>query len=497
MPTYIYGIKTAADVELQYVLDQNGGVSAETDPYLMPKVQHYKHFDLTDEELGRTSRYNCWGFTFLPRKYWINSSNDVDQIIADNCVPVTAGSIRPGDVIRYRDSYNITTHTGRVWEVDGSGNCTLVRSKWGSMGEYVHIPLEPYITPYYGTNLAYFRQVAPLKGLGDLWIRDANNDLGEQYSYSLWSSPDILVDAPPYGSVDLNPAFGEVNRVWAQVHNRSNAAIANVRVRYYWADPHAGFAASNWQLIPGTTGHPNPTNTFTVPANSSAQAPYVEWTPVPVPGVSDPAHQCLLAIAFVNDDPQDSSNPNPIVYPFLIRWENNIAARNVHVVTLKKGSKKKLEIAVGIPFDGVKEITTDLRLRLEYAPRLPIFGFPRIVVPPEIVVRVGGKRPVELTRIEKVELFSKVWGPHIEPREIDFELHRFQKEYGFLPRMTEKTIAWKQLERIHLTYKEPVPLIVEIAAPERAQSGSHYYLRIEQVIEGEVVGCYTVVIIIE
>ena len=283
---YITGIKTASGYELQNVMDNGGVVSPTTDP----GVCSYKHFDQTDEQLGYTSRYNCWGFTFLPRRYWINSPHDVDMILQDNCAPVSPGSLRPGDVVRYRDDNGVTTHTGRVWEVDSSGNCAKVRSKWGGLAEYIHIPLDSRITPYYGTNLAYFRQNFQLTGIGDLWIKDAYNDDGEQYSYSLWASPDILVDAPPYGSVDTNPVFNQVNRVYAQVHNRSDKDIANVRVRYYWADPHVGFAPSNWQLIPSTTNHPNPTSTFTVQGNSSAQAPYVNWTPQPVPGVADPAH---------------------------------------------------------------------------------------------------------------------------------------------------------------------------------------------------------------
>lgn len=490
----IIGIKTAADVELQHVEDLGGTVTAETDPSLISKVQYYKHFNLADEQLGRTSRYNCWGFTFLPRRYWINSPNDVDQILNDNCVPVAPGSLRPGDVIRYRDSNNVTTHTGRVWEVDSTGNCIKVRSKWGGWAEYIHDPLDVPVS--YGTNLAYFRQFAPLKGIGDLWIRDANNDVGEQYSYSLWASPDILVDAPPYGSVNVNPVFGQVNRVWAIVHNRSNADIANVRVRYYWADPHAGFAPSNWQLIPGTAGHPNPTNTFTVPANSSTQAPYAEWIPAPVPGVSDSAHQCLLAIAFVNDDPNDSANPNPLVYPFNIRWENNIAARNVHLVYLNKGSKVKLQLGVGLPFDKVKKLNADLRFRITTVPNLPIFGFPPKVVLPQVSVILGERRPFVLSTSKQITPFEKIWGPLVKPRDIDFELLNGCGEKTFLPRMTEKTIAWKQIKRIPLEAKKSIPLRLEIAASEIARPGTNFYLRIEQEVRGDVTGCYTVVICI-
>lgn len=491
---YITGIKTAAGIDLQ-ILDRGGVVTPETDPSLVALVQHYKHFDLTEEELGQTTRYNCWGFTFLPRRYWIATAADVDQILSDNCVPVSPGSLRPGDVIRYRDSSNVTTHTGRVWEVGGAGNCVKVRSKWGSMAEYVHAPDHPYIykDSVYGTNLAYFRQVAPLKGVGDLWIEDAADDDGEQYSHSQWVSPDILVDAPPYGSVDVNAVFGKINRVWVAVRNRSDADINNARVRYYWANPFAGFAPSNWQLIPATAGHPNPTNAFTVPASSTVQAPYVEWVPAPVPGVPDPAHQCLLAIAFVNDDPKDSTNPDPLVYPFEIGWDNNIAARNVHVVNLLKGAKAKLQLGVAVPFDGVEKLYADLRVRLALVPRMPVFGFPAKVVPPQIDVTLGDRRPFRLTEAKEVACFDKPRKRPAQQRDIDLDL---VKRGGDNTRLTERTIAWRQIKRLPLAARKPIPLRIEMAAPRAVQSGTNFLLRIEQEVRGQITGCYAVAITI-
>lgn len=492
----VTGIKTAAGVELQYVYDQGGAVYAESDPTLIPKVQYYKHFDLSDEQLGRTTRYNCWGFTFLPRRYWINSEVDVDQILADNCVPVAVGSLRRGDVIRYKDNYGVTTHTGRVWEVNAAGNCVKVRSKWGSMAEYAHDPLDPYITPTYGTNLAYFRQVAPLKGVGDIWLRDAWDDPGEQYSASLWASPDIVVDAPPYGGTDVNPAFGAVNHVWAVVHNRSDADLTNVRVRYYWADPHAGFAPSNWQLIPAAAGHPNPTGPFTIPAGSSAQAPYVEWTPIPVPGVTDPAHQCLLAVAYVTDDPKDSADPNPMVYPFNIQWENNVAARNVHCITLKKGMKKHVQLAMAVPFDDIEKVEATARIRLAYTPRLPIFGFPAEVSLPAVKVAVGDRRPVALADVARIAPFGKVWGPAVQPREFDFELTSGLAAAPSVARLAAKTVAMRQIKKLPLVAGKPMPIKLEITAPDDARP-SNFYLTVEQEVAGEVTGCYTFVVSIE
>jgi hypothetical protein len=468
----VAGIRTAAGVELWNVENWDGGVTNETDPSLIPLVQCYTHFDLSTEQLGHTMRYNCWGFTFLPRRYWINSDSCVDQIIKDNCTQVFPPNIKPGDVIRYRDSFNITTHTGRVWAVDGSGNCTLVRSKWGGMGEYVHIPLHLYITPY-GTNLAYFHQHSPLKGIiGDLWLKDSGSDAGGQYSGSpWWTSPDIIVDAPPYGLVDVNPKFGVVNYVGAVVHNRSEAAIANARVRYYWANPYAGFAPSNWKLIPGTAGHLNPTNTFTVPGYSSVTAPYVEWVPMPVPGVPNPAHQCLLAVVYVNDDPRDSNNPEPIVYPFDIPWDNNITLRNVTVVYLKKGSPTKLQLHTGVPFDKTDKLTADIRVSLNYVPRLTIFGIPDKIVPPQVKVSISGQRPASLVAVRELKK-SAIAG------------------------ITEKAVSLREIKRVPLEAKKPVLVELEITAPSTAQSGSNFYLNIEQVVGGQVTGGYTVVITI-
>ncbi|MBI4888974.1 MAG: hypothetical protein HY821_00025 [Acidobacteria bacterium] len=456
----ITGIKTASGYELQNVMNWGGAVTNDADP----SVCYYQHFDLTMEQLGRTWRYNCWGFTFLPRRYWINSSADVDMILADNCSPVASGSLRPGDVIRYRDSYNVTTHTGRVWQVNGAGQCVKVRSKWGSLAEYIHDPLTVPVS--YGTNLAYFRQNSPLRGIGDLFVHDASTDTGEQVSPNLWASPDIAVDAPPYGSVDVNPVFGQVNRVWAVVYNRGTKDITTARVRYYWANPYAGFASANWQLIPATAGHPNPTNVFTVAAGGSATAPYVEWTPQPVMGVPDPAHQCLLAITYVNDDPTDSSNPDPIVYPFDISWDNNICARNVHILTMDAGTSNTLTLFTGLPDNIRGEAHATLRVRLRYVPRLPVLGFPREIVPPRVEVSLDGAPRVSLPGLARPVALHEKWQ------------------------------SQKELKKVAVVAQKPRKIQLRITAPPGATRGSNYMLEVQQEINGVVTGGYTVAVTI-
>ncbi len=460
-------IRTAAGVPVS-VNNYGTTVSPDSDP----RTCSYTHFDLSSEQLGRTSRYNCWGFTFIPRRYWIDRPTDVDNIIRDNCDPVPDGLVQLGDIIRYRDDNDKTTHTGRVWQTDASGHAILIRSKWGPSAEYLHLPLD--VPVIYGTNLAYFRQRLPLLGIADLWIKDSPGDTGEQYSGGpWWISPDILVDVPPYDGVpDINPVFDHPNHTWAVVRNRSDQSVDNVYVRYYWADPAAGLLPSNWNLIPGTPGHPNPAGPISIPGNSSTVAPYVEWIPT-----AAPAHQCLLAIAYINDNPRDINNPDPLVYPFEIPWDNNIAQRNVHVYKLENGSSAEFSIYIGIPFNDNKEIKGAINAVLTYSQRLTFMDYPTRIVPLGVTFALDKKQKFA---INKWKEYLKMEGKF---RPYDHCLH-------------EKPLAGAVLRNISLVPKKPHKLEVNISAPKEAEVGSVYYLHIAQYASNMVTGGYTAIIMI-
>jgi hypothetical protein len=79
---------------------------------------------------------------------------------------------------------------------------------------------------------------------------------------------------------------------------------------------------------------------------------------------------------------------------------------------------------------------------------------------------------------------------------MDSELVRGRDEERFLPALTEKTVAWTRLERIPLVAGRPVALRVDIVAPDDAQPGTSFYLHIEQEVNGDVTGAYTVVVTI-
>lgn len=286
-----------------------------------PGIQalHYVHFDHSSEELLPTQRYNCWGFTFNPRQCWINSGTDVQNILNDNGTQVFAPNIRVGDVICYRDSSNVITHTGRVWSINAAGQPVLIQSKWGGWGEYLHPPLT--VPASYGTNVTYWR-VTPLTGKGDAWHKDNAADDRLPYPPGVkWLSPDLWCNNSG-GTLHQDPVRGQPNQLYARLHNADTLSISNATVRFYWADPNGGIPHSQWHDI-GTTP-------VSVSPSGSAIAGPVSWTP----GASVPNHSCLLAIADTGDDPYASATLDPIVWPYDIARDNNVVQKNVSVITL-------------------------------------------------------------------------------------------------------------------------------------------------------------------
>ncbi len=92
-----------------------------------------------------TDSYNCWGWTFTCGSAWMNDPIDVDNVLSDNgyaqITPAHSAPAKPGDVIVYRDDRGEVLHTGIVREVDpATGQPTLVESKWGPWGRYLHPP---------------------------------------------------------------------------------------------------------------------------------------------------------------------------------------------------------------------------------------------------------------------------------------------------------------------------------------------------------------------
>jgi hypothetical protein len=286
-----------------------------------PGIQsvNYIHLDHSVEQLLPTRCYNCWGFSFNPRQCWINSGNDVQNILDANGTQVFPPDIRVGDVICYRDDQNIITHTGRVWSVSAAGQANMIQSKWGNWGEYLHLPLT--VPSIYGTNVTYWR-VIPLSGKGDAWHKDNTADDRLPYPPGRkWLSPDLWCNNSS-GTTHQNPVRGQPNNLYARLHNPDTLPINNATIRFYWADPNGGIPHSDWHHIGNVLVN-------VLPGNAEIAGPVI-WTP----DATVPDHSCLLAIADTGDNPFAGATQDPIVWPFDIARDNNIVQKNVSVITL-------------------------------------------------------------------------------------------------------------------------------------------------------------------
>ena len=64
--------------------------------------------------------------------------------------------VHPGDVVLYRDARGEVTHTGIVRAVDPAGNPSLVESRFGAWGVYLHRPHD--VHPQYGEPVEFYRR---------------------------------------------------------------------------------------------------------------------------------------------------------------------------------------------------------------------------------------------------------------------------------------------------------------------------------------------------
>lgn len=128
-----------------------------------------------------------------------------------------------------------------------------------------------------------------------------------------------------------NPEFGQQNCVYVKVCNRGCVAVTNGTVEVYYSKASAGLCwPASWTLA-GTVGITN------VPAYGWSLAA-VPWFP---PGLG---HYCLLTRIVTPDDPITLTTPACI--EDYVRFNNNIAWRNVNVLDLEQATTGSFEFRV-------------------------------------------------------------------------------------------------------------------------------------------------------
>lgn len=184
----------------------------------------------------------------------------------------------------------------------------------------------------------------------DLYIRDNLDDDGIEPSRgTLYMSPDIWVSLTndPLAPAAAHPEYGQTNFVFVRVHNRGSAAANNAQVRLYWAKAGTNLSRPHWKTdgikVDGVAGN---LRTVNVPAHGAASPSSVvtaafEWQPPdPSTYTVDPGHFCLFATVTHPDDPIVQEDVDAV------RWEDNLAWKNVNVQDTLPNSTATLEFYV-------------------------------------------------------------------------------------------------------------------------------------------------------
>lgn len=119
------------------------------------ETDHIRAHDLSRKVIARAGSdpsHNCHGWVFAGGRFWV-AGDEVDAILADNgYAPVSDPAA--GDLAVYRGGRGEVVHTGVV---RSSAGCTLVESKWGPLGRYVHGPGDQ---PF-GGSCGFYRSPRP------------------------------------------------------------------------------------------------------------------------------------------------------------------------------------------------------------------------------------------------------------------------------------------------------------------------------------------------
>jgi hypothetical protein len=131
-----------------------------------------------------------------------------------------------------------------------------------------------------------------------------------------WLSPDVwTVPGDPEGTPGL-PIAGQPTYMWARVRNKGSSPVNDATVRFYWANPAAGFDRTTAHVI-GTAF------VSLAPGEGADVLCLTPWTPEYV----NDGHECVLAEAF-----HPSFDPLPATPDFQVPTDRHVAQRNLSVI---------------------------------------------------------------------------------------------------------------------------------------------------------------------
>ncbi|NLE77684.1 MAG: hypothetical protein GX605_13155 [Chloroflexi bacterium] len=165
-------------------------------------------------------------------------------------------------------------------------------------------------------------------------MRDSEDDTGLVPTPGpYWNSPDLWVRNADDGESEHQPPLaGQANYLFARVHNRGPATAYGVRVHLYQHPYSPSIWPDKWQFLATL-------ELASIPAGRH-KVVKLAWEPQE----SGPA--CFLA--------RLESQEDPLQHDWSVKWDNNVAQRNSHLIEVVPGQEAKVEFVMrGVRADPV------------------------------------------------------------------------------------------------------------------------------------------------
>lgn len=207
-----------------------------------------------------------------------------------------------------------------------------------------------------------------LDTIPDLVIKDSPDDNGTEpnlISDNTWTSPDIWVrHTNDNGTEHQNPLYGEnsSNYVYIRIINKNCYPFSgNGNLEVYWTKANlSSFWPDSWngsEFINDNNSIPkgNLIGIVNLPEFLEAQEIIIPvlWDDIPNPDdydiVGEPWHFCLLARIVSDEDPMTYTETENVGYN--VRYNNNIAAKNVTVIKVDDRKQSSGAVAIYNPYN--------------------------------------------------------------------------------------------------------------------------------------------------
>jgi hypothetical protein len=298
----------------------------------------------------------------------------------------------------------------------------------------------------------------------DVFCKDSPQDDGNVPSAGqCWTSPDIWVrNSQDGGTSHENPIFNQANYIYVKVRNLGYLTASTIKVKAYWADPAGGIPwPADWNYIDESTVN-------NLVENSETIATPIPWTPT---GTAI-GHRCLLVRLECNQDMMTEEGN--------IKLENNIAQKNISIISLPPGPPSKI-VDMRFFIKNYRKRMIDLIIR---AKKIENIG--RIIEEEPIPFKMELQIP-EIKDFQNVRggIYQKGGGGCL------FWLPFFSKPKFVLNEKTAKISS--------LTLKDVDKALssIRLVSIEELQAGDIYEVTIEQQVDEQVVGGLTYIIYIQ